>query len=328
VIVQPTDTGKALNDRALADLCWLVEQSDARLAPDTFRCGDRADVLRHLRDIEVLTLSNEMAGGVLCRDCGIEVIRPVITEAGFADAHLYRGYCPECGWVSLSAEDARWWVAQPHKVARWLNSAIKLSPIYRVETIIDGVLWRLGEREFNRRRHVIFFGRRLVESANTVVDAVNNLSAPGAEIIITATDIQHIRCTPLRDRLVVPLRGIVHLKKAGFVVENLESFIPALAMIQTSDETSLRLMQTRQISLIGGQEFPLSPQVCAFLKILEDADGDEVHKRHIAERMGFEGGFRKADIFKRHKDVFDTFVQYDSKGNYWLRPEFVILERG
>ncbi|WP_434515016.1 hypothetical protein AB6Q56_21355 [Dechloromonas sp. ARDL1] len=44
----------------------------------------------------------------------------------------------------------------------------------------------------------------------------------------------------------------------------------------------------------------------------------------------FEPGatFRTADIFKRHKQVYTTFVGKDDKGHYLLKPEFVILERG
>ena len=80
--------------------------------------------------------------------------------------------------------------------------------------------------------------------------------------------------------------------------------------------------------LIGGAEHKLSPQVYGFLKVLEDADGDEVHKREIAQALGISETFRYADIKKRHKAVFDTFVQSDDKGHFWLRPEFLILERG
>ena len=66
----------------------------------------------------------------------------------------------------------------------------------------------------------------------------------------------------------------------------------------------------------------------SLLKILEDADGDEVHKRHIAERLGLESAtFRTVDVIKRHRVVFDTFVDSDRKGNYWLKPDFVILDR-
>ena len=321
------DSGAALNDRALADLCWLIEQPDPRLAPDAVWSGDRADVFQHLRDVDILTLANELTDGVLCRECGVEVIRPVACDEYNTGGFPYRGCCPECGWVPLRAEHARWWHAQPPRVARWLNGAIKLASNYRVESVVDGVLWRLGEREFGRRRHVIFFGRRLVEAADAVHDALINLSAPGAEIIITTTDVQRLRSTPLCNRRLVPLRAIAHLKKAGFVVENIESFLPALATVHSTDETSLRVMHTRRVALIGGCEFPLSPQVYAFLKILEDADGDEVHKQYIAEALNIDSSFRKADIFKRHKTVCDTFIEADNRGNYWLRPEFVILER-
>ncbi len=317
----------ALNDRALTTLCWLIEQPDPRLAPDAIWCGDDSDVYRHLREIEALTLSNELADGTLCRECSFEVIRPIASDGESMGEFPYRGCCPGCGWVALRADHANWWHAQPLKIARWLNSAMKLASQYRVEPVIDGVLWRIGEREYSRRRHVIFFGRRLTAAALAVKDALSALAAPGCEIVITTTDIQQLRDTPLRDRKLIPLRAIAHLKKAGFVVENLVTFLPAMAAVEASDETSLRLMHTTRVALIGGQDHKLSPQVCAFLSILEDADGDEVHKHYIAERMGLEGGFRKADVFKRHKHVFDAFVQYDIKGNYWLRPEFVILER-
>jgi hypothetical protein len=75
-------------------------------------------------------------------------------------------------------------------------------------------------------------------------------------------------------------------------------------------------MHSRRIALIDGQEHKLSPQVYAFLKILEDADGDEVHKRYLAESLGIEETFRTADIFKRHKIIFKTFIETDRKGNY------------
>jgi hypothetical protein len=89
-------------------------------------------------------------------------------------------------------------------------------------------------------------------------------------------------------------------------------------------------MHTQRVALIDGKPINLSPQVYLFLKILEHADGDEVHKRHIAEGLGLEPGanFRTAEIFKRHKPVFATFVDKDDKGHYWLKDEFLILERG
>lgn len=97
----------------------------------------------------------------------------------------------------------------------------------------------------------------------------------------------------------------------------------------TSDETSLRLLHTRRVVLIGGAEHKFLPQVYGFLKVLEDADGDEARsKREIARALGIPETFRYADIKKHHRLVFDTFVQSDHKGNFWLIPEYLILERG
>ena len=61
---------------------------------------------------------------------------------------------------------------------------------------------------------------------------------------------------------------------------------------------------------------------------VKDCAAGEDALRHIAEKLVLKNGFRTADIFKRHKPVFNTFIQSDAKRNFWLRPEFVILERG
>lgn len=166
--------------------------------------------------------------------------------------------------------------------------------------------------------------------SDPVAAKLAQLVAPGAEVIITAGEPASLLGTALGDRLLVPLRAIAHIRKSGLVIENLEAYLPRPAPVQESTETSLRLMHTQRVALINGEPVDLSPQVYLFLKILEDADGDEVHKRHIAEGLGLEPGatFRTADIFKRHKQVYATFVDKDDKGHYWLKPDFVILERG
>lgn len=316
----------ALGDRALAELCRLLEQTDPKMAPDAiWLCGDSM-VFEHLRDIEALTLANDLAGDLVCHECGVETFRP---QAG-ADVEggmPYRGYCPECGWVGLTPEQARPWQVHPVKIARWLGTALRLTPRYAAEPVIDGVLWRLGEAEYRRRRHTLFFGRLLAESADAVGKKLDELAAPGAEIVFTTSDVTALRSSALSNRLLVPLRAVTHLRKAGLVVENIDAYLTGAGRVAASDETSLRLMHTRRIALIDGEEHKLSPQVYAFLKVLEDADGDEVNKRYLAEALELDEGFRKADVFKRHKLVFDTFAEADNKGNYWLKPEFVILDR-
>ena len=48
----------------------------------------------------------------------------------------------------------------------------------------------------------------------------------------------------------------------------------------------------------------------------------------IARALGIAENFRYADIKKRHKAVFNIFVQSDDKGHFWLQPDYLILERG
>ena len=316
----------AVNDPALRELCWLVEQSNPQMNPDAIWSGGQATVYHHLRDIGALALSSEITGNSLCRECSTEVFRPIASEPPDPE-FPYRGYCGECGWIALRREEAHLWQAQPAKIARWLGMALQLAPHYAPEPVVEGVLWRLGEREFRRRRHVLFFGRRIGEAITAVKEALSRLAAPGAEVIITTTDVSTLRATSLADRLFVPLRAIAHLRKGGLVVENLDAYIPVLGKVQHPDETSLRPLRLGQRkALIGGQEIRLSPQVCSFLTILDAHDGDEVHKQRIAEAMEVDGPIDVAQIFKRHREVFDTFVDSDKKGCYWLKPDFLKID--
>lgn len=316
-----------MNDQGLAEICRLLEREDMLISPDAAWLSSRPGFYAHLLALDAIAVSRQRALDILCPDCGTESMRPQPYVA--PASRPYRGHCPECGWVELTNEQAHYWQLQPTKLAKWLSVGMGLAPRYAVEPIMENILWRLGEMEHRRRRHTVFFARRLSSMSEQVAAKLTQLVAPGAEVIITSDDPASLVGTAMGDRLVVPLRAIAHIRKAGLVIENLEAYLTRPAPMQESAETSLRLMRTRRVALIDGQAIDLSPQVCTFLQILEDADGDEVHKRHIADGLGLEPGtsFRTADIFKRHKQVYTTFVDKDDKGHYWLKPEFVTLER-
>ena len=230
--------------------------------------------------------------------------------------------------VELPKEQVRLWHAHPGKVADWLHQALGLRGRHPLTEIIPGVLWHLGELEIRRHRRSFFFGCRLVSDPVQARAQLTELAAPGTEAVITTTEAALLRTSPLADCRLIALRAVAQLRKGHLTLESLDGYFDGLAPPLTSDETSLRLLHTRRVVLIGGAEHKLSPQVYGFLKVLEDADGDEVHKREIAQALGISETFRYADIKKRHKAVFDTFVQSDDKGHFWLRPEFLILERG
>ncbi|WP_412478048.1 hypothetical protein [Azonexus sp. IMCC34839] len=116
--------------------------------------------------------------------------------------------------------------------------------------------------------------------------------------------------TALGDRLLVPLRAIVHIRTSGLVIEKLEAYLIHPAPVQESAETSLRLMHAQRVALIDGEQIDLSPQVYRFLKILEEADDDEVHKRHIAERFGLE-----PDANFQHPPNLERILKWPVKTN-------------
>lgn len=314
-----------INAPALAELCALLETLGQRLLPDAVWLDGQAAVYRHLRECEALGLAGEEAAVVLCPDCMSQSISPEKVP-GVSDR--YRAWCSSCGVVELPKERVRLWQVQSAKLAEWLHAALGLRARSRVTPVIPGVLWHLGEREVRRQRRSFFFGCRIDREIDRVRAEIDQRAAPGAEVVITSTDRAVLKHSPLASRLLIPLPAIAQLRKGHLTLAHLDHYFDGLAPPMSSDETSLRLLHSRRVVLIGGVEHKLSPQVYGFLKVLEDADGDEVHKRLIAAALDIREIFRYADIKKHHRVVFDTFVQSDQKGNFWLRPEYLILERG
>jgi len=315
-----------INTLAMAELCALVEQPGHQLLPDAVWLGGQTVIFQHLRNNEALSLSNALAEAVLCPDCMSASVQPEQSPHGAENPH--RAYCVECGWIDLPKERARLWQANPAKVADWINVALGLKSRHAVTEVIRGRLWHLGEREYRRQRRSLFFGCLLTSDPASVGAELDRHAAPGTAVVITTSDCLALRASELRDRQFIPLRAVAHLRKGHLVLENLDAYFDGLVPYFATDETSLRLLHSKRVVLVAGVEIRLSPQVYGFLKVLEDADGDEVHKRQIAKALGIPENFRYADIKKHHRDVFDIFVQSDHKGNYWLVPEYLILERG
>ena len=212
-------------------------------------------------------------------------------------------------------------------MADWINVALGLKARYPVTELVKGMLWHLGDQEHRRQRRSFFFGCQLTRDPASVGAGLDRQAAPATDVVITTSDPVALRTTILSDRQFIPLRAIAHLRKGYLVLENLEAYFDGLVPVVATDETSLRLLHSKRVVLIAGAEIRLSPQVYGFLKVLEQADGDEVHKRQISNALGIPENFRYADIKKHHREVFDTFVQNDQKGNYWLNHEYLI-QRG
>ena len=108
-------------------------------------------------------------------------------------------------------------------------------------------------------------------------------------------------------------------------VDALEFFISDYVDYRGADG----LFRKMRIALIDGESHALSPQVYQFLTLLEEAAGEPLHKRAIADALEMDiDAFKPATIFKRHKPVYDAFVAGDRNGRYWIKPEFFSATEG
>lgn len=310
-----------LNAPALAELCFLLERPDGLILPDAIWLSGKRPLYQHLRDLGALKLAQQVETIVSCPGCTSHLIRPERSDVAGVS---YDAYCPECGPKTLGSDEVRPWQAHPVQMAGWLNSALGLKTRHPVTPLIEGVLWHLGEREFRRYQYSFFFGCRLAESTDAVLAAIARRAAPGTGVVITTT----APCALPKPSacLWVPMQAVAHLRKSALKLENLEAYLGDPPPAEDSNETSLRLLDSHRTVLIIGEPIKVSRRVYQFLKVLLDADGDEVDKEAIAGELNIKPTFKPADIFKRHRNVLDTFIQFDQKGQYWLRPEFLLLD--
>lgn len=316
---------RARNDIAFGLLCELIEVSDVLLPPDAARYSGQMQAYRHLADLGALGLGDGAAGGILCPWCG----GGNLDELHF-DTGRHKGYCADCGWVALEAEQVKPYRLDVARVVRWLSSALGLAGRYHPEERVPGGLWRLGEIEHRRKRRTVFFGRRLADPALAplIEHHLRIACAPGCGVVITTTS-DAADAYRSAGHLVIALRAVARLRKAGFIVENLDAYLDGTPVAgETSSETSLRLMHSGRVVLIGGVQHRLSPQVYGFLSVLEEAAGDPVHKRTLADALEIDVDKCKGgDIFKRHKEVYRTFVAHDQTGHYRLCADFIPMTK-
>jgi hypothetical protein len=307
-------------DLALRLLCELLERPEEPISPDAIRYSGEAETFRYLQDLGALAKAEGICRRHLCHWCGAE---DLVEVQPHGDG--YRGYCTECGWIALTVEDVTPLRVDGGRIARWLAAAVGLAREHRYEPEeqVPGQFWRLGEVTFNRKARTVFFGRRLhdPELVPSITHQVVQTCVPGRGVIVTSSP-EVAPALLATGHAFVPLRAVVTLRKAGFAIDGLDAYWSgAWVRKPTSEETSLRLLRSARVALIDGEEIPLSRQVCDFLCMLEDARGEPVHKAELAVAMETNADtFKGAQIFKRHKRVYDTFVRHDREGRYWLKP--------
>ncbi len=310
-----------LVDEAFQLLCDWLEGEPGDLLPDGVHYSGQAEVYHHLLDLGAVSLGPEV-NHIECPGCLDHALAGLV----FIDPG-YRGYCLDCGWIDLAPTEARSYQLDPGRMARWLQVAFGLAGRYTLQPLIPDVLWRLGEWEQKRTRYTVFFARRWQDAAH--VQAVNQHllqhSAPTKGIVLSASRCLDADALSARPRL-ISLRAAAHLRKGGLQLENIADFLgPPKPSPGDVPETSLRLLRTGRLALIAGESIKVPPQIQQFLLFLLEAQGQPVTKRDLADWLEMSVDECKGSkVFKRYLSVYQTFVEHDVAGRYWLKAAYCL----
>ena len=165
------------------------------------------------------------------------------------------------------------------------------------------------------------------ESADLVAKKLEQLVAPGAEVVLTTSNVTLLRTGALSDRLMVPLRAVAHLRKAGLIIENLEAYLVAPEKVAASDETSLRLMHTQRVVLINGQDINYHPRSTHLSKCFKTPKVMRCTSTLWHKHWGSAGRFVRQMFSNTTSLYLKPLLKQITRGITWLKPEFVSLDR-
>jgi hypothetical protein len=312
----------ALVDRSMQKLSWLLSTDNAYLCPEHVLHADDHDAYAHLQQIGLLQLSSQAETQVICPSCQEQWIRPML----HSDRHL-QGLCLECGNVPLGIQNIGHTQLNVEEVARRLQMALSLQTRFQLTATVPGHLWRLGDLEINRKRHTLVFAHGLSNAEHTFTQALQQLAPIGA-IVVFGFEERPVWTTNLKAAY-IPLTAVLRLRKTAFVLDDWQSYLhtaPTLATDDTSvSSTSLHLLRSSHVALIEGERHSVPPDARQLLLMLLEAEGEEIHKSELAERLGKPHDFKLSALFRRCKPVQETFVVADERGRYRIRDEYCLV---
>ena len=296
-------------DLAFRLLCdWLATGAPC-LHPAVLADVDTGVGYRHLLDLGLARPEARLLDDITCAWCSTGTLHQVCRVRGGSGGSAYcRGLCLSCGWQNIPASQLSPLTLDLPKIARAVAAALGLATRFETQEIVPAKLWRLGEREVARKRHRIWLAPALDD------DSARALA--GEAGILVCIDAPAPRPTALAKLATTPLRACAHLRKAGIVIEDFESYVGCASTNEIG--TSLASLSERVVH-INSERVAISPQVQRFLAVLVAADGKPVHKSTIADALEIDvDKFSPHQIFKKHMAVKEVFVRGDGKGRYWL----------
>lgn len=257
---------------------------------------------------------------VTCRACHEDHTEEVEFDSANGS---YRHFCPESGWIEIPAENLRNHSLDLVWLLREIACAMDLPTSPDPRSLVDEVLWDLGDAWVGKRKATILFGRRLTHDGNLdrACDALTNRIGrpPGILLSSSGQPGRHARL-PGNHRFLA-LRDCIVPGETGFGIDRdivagvLNGTLPG------APDTPVRVSNDFGTVTVNGRVFSFSGdkqrQVIRHLhQSWEDGEA-RVRTALMFGDLEFADGTRLRDLFKGRPDWRDL-IGY-GQGFCWLR---------
>ncbi len=257
---------------------------------------------------------------VTCRACDADHSAEVEFDPA---TNCYRHFCPEAGWVLAPMEDLKRYRVELSWFLEMLAAAVALPERVPTTSLVEDVLWDLGEGWLGKRKVTVLFGRRLTQSQNldrACHALTNRVGRPPGMLLTTSIGLTRHIDVPGRHRI-VRLKDCFKPAVAGIAID-----FEVLAAIVAGDaplhpDQPIQPSAGFRLVRVGDQAFHFrgdkQRQVIEYL-YTRWRDGEErVNTAVMFEDLEFSASSRLRDLFKGHPNWQDLIGYRD--GACWLK---------
>jgi len=300
--------------RALALLAQRLEAPTGRTSGAWLDEDDRP-AFQVLIDAGAMVPAGGPPPAVLCPACALNDVAPEQTVSGL------RGLCPECGYVPIDNDLLQSWVPDRTWLLGRLRRALGIAARQDSQVLVEDLIWKVGDWGKGRRHWRVLFVRRLGEgrTQGLLRDTLAAHVERDHSVVIGPVSVARAGLADL-SLPYVHLAELFRWRSGALVLdESLWDWCLKPAHLRTHRASTVFFDDFR-VALIDGVEYTFGSKQAKLWEYLYHAKGAKRQKGEIMKFVDSDQ-VNPRELFRHNREqlaAFDTLVDYDDEGFYWL----------